>query len=167
MPRKDLDGSKLSADVARLLAADKIAPPQARPSLMDAVRAFCGFIETRSKLGWTDGMIAAVLTEAGYPIGTATLRSYRKRMRDEGLLPPLTRPDIPDADAMPVAAGEHTAAVSSKQELTTGAPAVSTAAPDANGVPTAADAAAARPPPPSPQRRSLIVNQSRLPSNEA
>lgn len=86
MPRKILDGAKLDADVANLTAADRVSPPTARPSLMDAVRAFAGFIETRATLGWTDPMIAAVLTEAGYPIDPATLRSYRKRMRDEGLI---------------------------------------------------------------------------------
>ncbi len=88
MPRKILDGAKLDADVANLTAADRVSPPTARPSLMDAVRAFAGFIETRATLGWTDPMIAAVLTEAGYPIDPATLRSYRKRLRDEGLIKP-------------------------------------------------------------------------------
>lgn len=87
MPRKAFDGIKLAEDVAQLQAADKMSPPSARPSLMDAVRAFATYIETRAKLGWTDPMIAAVLTQAGYTIDAATLRSYRRRMRDEGLLP--------------------------------------------------------------------------------
>lgn len=85
MPRKNLDGQKLAADVARLLDADAQSPPEARPSLMDAMRSLVRYIDARARLGWTDPMIARVLTEAGYPIGAATLRSYRKRMRDEGL----------------------------------------------------------------------------------
>lgn len=89
MPRKDLNGPKLAADVANLLAADAQSPPEARPSLMDAMRSFVRFIDARAKVGWTDPMIARVLTEAGYPIDAATLRSYRKRMRDEGLMRPL------------------------------------------------------------------------------
>lgn len=88
MPRKALDGAKLAADVTRLLGEDQASPPDARPSLMDAVRALAGYIETRAKLGWTDPMIAAVLRQAGYEISAETLRSYRKRLRDEGLMAP-------------------------------------------------------------------------------
>lgn len=57
---------------------------------MDAVRALASYIEARARLGWTDPMIAVVLTNAGYPISADTLRSYRKRLRDEGLMAPLT-----------------------------------------------------------------------------
>lgn len=89
MSRHEFDGDKLGHDVARLAAADKDSPPSAQPSLMDAVRDFAPFIETRTRLNWGDRKIAAVLTAAGYPIDAATLRSYRKRLRDEGLLPPL------------------------------------------------------------------------------
>lgn len=88
MPRKAFDGIKLADDIAQMQAADKMSPPSARPSLMDAVRQLATYIETRAKLGWTDAMIAAVLTEAGYAIEAATLRSYRARLRHEGLLPP-------------------------------------------------------------------------------
>ena len=84
MPRKELDGAALMADVARLAAADKASPPQACPSLMDAVRQLSGFIETRAALRWPSSAIAALLTEAGYPIDAATLRSYRARLRAEG-----------------------------------------------------------------------------------
>lgn len=90
MPRKSLDGAKLAADVTKLLAADAHSPPQARPSLMDAMRSLVSFIDVRARLGWTDPMIARVLAEAGYPIDAATLRSYRKRLRDEGLMGPLS-----------------------------------------------------------------------------
>ena len=83
MTRRHFDGTKLENDIAHLRAVDATSPPAARPSLMDAVRAFAEFIDTRAKLGWTDAMIAAVLTESGYPINAATLRSYRKRMRDK------------------------------------------------------------------------------------
>lgn len=89
MPRHGFDGGKLGEDVARLAAADEASPPAARPSLMDAVRALAPFIATRTRLNWGDAKIAAVLSAAGYPIDAATLRSYRKRLRDEGLLPPL------------------------------------------------------------------------------
>jgi len=83
VPRKSFSGTQLANDLARLQAADKLSPPAPRPSLMDAVRAFTAFIETRASLGWTYPMIAAVLTEAGYPINAATLRSYRKRILEE------------------------------------------------------------------------------------
>lgn len=83
MPRKAFAGSKLARDAARLLAHDEASPPEAKPSLMDAVRELGTFIETRAELGWTDPMIAELLTEAGYPISSGTLRSYRKRLRDE------------------------------------------------------------------------------------
>ncbi len=89
MPRKALDGAKLAADIDRLGREDQISPPTAQPSLMDAVRGLATYIETRTKLGWTDPMIAVVLTNAGYPISADTLRSYRKRLRDEGLMAPL------------------------------------------------------------------------------
>ncbi len=110
MPRKTLDGRKLAVDVAQFTAADKLTPPEARPSLMDAVRAFAGYIDTRAKLGWTDPMIAAVLTEAGYPIDAATLRSYRKRLRDEGRVAPKALPPK-SAVHVPV---DHTPAISEK-----------------------------------------------------
>ncbi|CAM3297201.1 hypothetical protein SPAN111604_15020 [Sphingomonas antarctica] len=89
MPRKELDGAKLSADVSKLEREDQTSPPTARPSLMDAVRALATYIEARAKLGWTDAMIAVVLTKAGYSISADTLRCYRKRLRDEGLMAPL------------------------------------------------------------------------------
>lgn len=88
MPRRSFDGNKLAGDVSRLGAVDSASPPQAHPSLMDAVCAFAGFIEVRASLGWPDPMIAALLTEAGYPIDAATFRSYCKRLRDQGLLKP-------------------------------------------------------------------------------
>lgn len=84
-----MDGAKLAADIDRLEREDKTSPPTAQPSLMDAVRGLATYIETRARLGWTDPMIAAVLTNAGYPISADTLRSYRKRLRDEGLMAPL------------------------------------------------------------------------------
>jgi len=93
MPRKALDGEKLAVDIDRLEREDQISPPAAQPSLMDAVRGLATYIETRAKLGWTDPMIAIVLTKAGYPISADTLRSYRKRLRDEGLMPPLPGSD--------------------------------------------------------------------------
>ena len=104
MPRHGFDGAKLGEDVARLAAADKASPPAARPSLMEAVRALAPFIETRTRLNWGDPKIAAVLSAAGYPIDAATLRSYRKRLRDEGLLPPLkaNTPKQPISDTAPV-----------------------------------------------------------------
>lgn len=83
MPRKTFAGSKLVRVAAELTAKDEASPPEARPTLMDAVRELTTFIEVRANLGWTDPMIAALLTEAGYPISAGTLRSYRKRLRDE------------------------------------------------------------------------------------
>ncbi len=82
MARRTFAGSKLTQDAARLLANDRASPPEARPCLMDVVRSLSEFIEKRACLGWTDPMIAALLTEAGYPITPGTLRSYRKRLRD-------------------------------------------------------------------------------------
>lgn len=168
MPRKDFSGTTLAADVARLLAADKVSPPEARLSLMDVVRALCGFIETRSKLRWTDAMIAAVLTKAGYPIGAATLRSYRKRMRDEGLLPPLACVEVSSPAHKTVV---HSQGLSHKDPSTAGT--VETASPKIAMHPEQreepAPAPAPRPPPDRapPRRRSLSINPSKLPSNEA
>ena len=103
MPRKSFSGSRMAADAARLIEADRVAPPDAQPCLMDAVRQFSEFIDTRAAARWTATAIAAALTAAGYPIDAATLRSYRKRLRDErgntGItapatpLPALQRPD--------------------------------------------------------------------------
>ncbi len=105
MPRKELDGARLTAEIARLTTADKPAPPAARPSLMEAVRQLSAFIETRATLRWSSAAIAAVLTEAGYAIDAATLRSYRSRLRAEDeaawasegkpMPPPNTRPARP------------------------------------------------------------------------
>lgn len=83
MSRKAFPGSKLVRDAERLLAHDRASPPEARPTLMDAIRELQPFVEARAGLGWTDTMIARLLTEAGYPISAGTLRSYRKRLRDE------------------------------------------------------------------------------------
>lgn len=88
MPRKAFAGNKLAFDAARLLADDVASPPEAKPNLMDAVRELTAFIEVRSDLGWTDPMIARLLTEAGYPISAGTLCSYRKRLRDERAITP-------------------------------------------------------------------------------
>ena len=108
MTRKAFDGVKLAEDLAQMQAADKVSPPSAQPSLMDVARQLATYIETRAKLGWTDTMIAAVLTEAGYAIAPGTLRSYRTRLRTEGLLPPLKdkapKQSIPAS--VPVPAGQ-------------------------------------------------------------
>lgn len=82
MPRRVFDGHQLERAAARQRAEDLRSPPEAKPCLMDVVRAFAEHIEARAQLGWTDPMIAALLTEAGYPISAGTLRSYRKRLRD-------------------------------------------------------------------------------------
>lgn len=102
MPRKELDGARLTADIARLATADKATPPQARPSLKDAVRQFSTFIETRAKLNWSSAAIAALLSEAGYVIDAATLRSYRSRLKAEaGAMPPGTEKPLPAPDRRP------------------------------------------------------------------
>lgn len=111
MPRKTFEGARLVEELSRLSEADRLSPPAARPSLMGVVRAFAAHIETRARLGWTDPMIAAVLTEAGYPIDAATLRSYRKRLRDEGLLPPLGSSRANGASVLPLAARHVTGAL--------------------------------------------------------
>lgn len=107
MPRKAFDGIRVSQDIAQMQAADKVSPPSAKPSLMDVVRQLAGYIDTRARLGWTETMIAAVLTEAGYAIAPGTLRSYCTRLRNEGLLPPLTgktpKQPIPTAGSAPAA----------------------------------------------------------------
>lgn len=54
---------------------------------MDVVRTFAEHIDARKQLKWTDTMIAALLTEAGYPVSAGTLRSYRKRLRDAKGMP--------------------------------------------------------------------------------
>lgn len=101
MPRKELDGERLAIDIARLATADKISPPQARPSLMDAVRQLSTFIETRAGLRWSSAAIAAVLSEAGYVIDAATLRSYRSRLKAEaGTVPPVIETSPPDPNLL-------------------------------------------------------------------
>lgn len=178
MPRKDLDGQKLAADVANLLAADAQSPPEARPSLMDAMRSFVRFIDARAKVGWTDPMIARVLTEAGYPIDPATLRSYRKRMRDEGLMPALPVRKIkavaPAEDPSPHRKrGEAAAVVPAKpppnRPVTTAVEHVPAATPPAE---VSADAAPRAPPPdsapaPSTPGRTFRVNPNNFPPDRA
>lgn len=83
MARRNFAGGKLAKDAERLRALDAASPPEAKPCLMEVVRTLSDFIQTRAKLGYTDQMIADLLTEAGYPISAGTLRSYRKRLRDE------------------------------------------------------------------------------------
>lgn len=83
MARRTFAGGRLAEDAGRLRALDEASPPEAKPCLMEVVRTLADYIQTRSKLGWTDTMIADLLTEAGYPISAGTLRSYRKRLRDE------------------------------------------------------------------------------------
>ncbi|WP_419809046.1 hypothetical protein [Sphingomonas sp.] len=166
MPRKMFDGEKLIADVARLGVIDRQSPPQARPSLMDAVREFAGFIDARTRLGWTDAMIAALLTAAGYEINAATLRSYRKRLRDEGLItanqplrrdarassPPSVSP-LPAAAPTPVVTAEAPARGMSADEPPAAGP---------------APVGSPRPPPSPPAgRRSFAVDRSSLPPDRA
>lgn len=83
MARRNFAGGKLVKDAERLRALDVASPPEAKPCLMEVVRTLSDYIDTRARLGWTDPMIAELLTEAGYPISAGTLRSYRKRLRDE------------------------------------------------------------------------------------
>jgi hypothetical protein len=171
MPRKDLDGSKLAADVANLLAADAQSPPEARPSLMDAMRSLVGFIDARAGVGWTDPMIAKVLTEAGYPIEAATLRSYRKRMRDEGLMRPLaarkTKAVAPAEDRLPHRRRREAATAVPAEPLPN-----STVTLAVSDVPTASTTAevsadaAPRAPPPAPGR-TFRVNPTNLPPDRA
>lgn len=171
MTRRHFDGTKLENDIAHLRALDATSPPVARPSLMDAVRAFAEFIDTRAKLGWTDAMIASVLTEAGYPINAATLRSYRKRMRDESSISSTsnhtTSPIVLDSaekrsdrnwPADPVKA----ATVTSEPAKTTD---TSTLSPSGVGNVTPA----ARPPPDrsSPSRRTFSVDPTKRPPDHA
>lgn len=179
MPRKTFDGIKLGQDIAQMQAADKMSPPSARPSLMDAVRAFATYIETRAKLGWTDPMIAAVLTEAGYAIDAATLRSYRKRMRDEGLMRPLpvheAKAAAPAEDRPTQRTHDQAATVVSAEPLpdrsvTVAADHVEGATPAAE---VTADAAPRAPPPtsataPTPTPgRTFRVNPTNFPPNRA
>ncbi|MDK2766618.1 MAG: hypothetical protein KYX69_02750 [Sphingomonas sp.] len=178
MPRKALDGAKLAADIDRLEREDKTSPPTAQPSLMDAVRGLATYIETRARLGWTDPMIAAVLTNAGYPISADTLRSYRKRLRDEGLMAPLpveeqknrTRPPAAIVTTVPL---PTTVEVASTADAI-GAPATvmpSGALPRTAAIPTTEEAAMARAPPepgltPSPAR-TFRVDPTKLPPDRA
>lgn len=176
MPRKVLNGAKLAEDVARMLGADKTSPPEAHPSLMDAVRALAGYIETRTKLRWTDAMVAKVLTEAGYPIGEATLRSYRKRLRDEGLMmavinaPAGRPPEIAEAPAVPIVSAPSVAMMSSIAEVDEpSAPPspVSTGGgvpnPDLPDQPAPRPRSTGQPPPP----RTFVVNIKNLPPDRA
>lgn len=171
MPRKALDGTKLAADIDRLEREDQASPPAAQPSLMDAVRGLAGYIETRAKLGWTDPMIAVVLTEAGYPISADTLCSYRKRLRDEGLMAPLKAAG-PKSKMWPLAgvtAAMTTPTVEAISATDIVAPAA--AAPATAGIPAAHDAATPRAPPdliptPSPAR-VFRVDPTRLPPDRA
>lgn len=170
MPRKAFDGNKLAEDIAQMQAADKMSPPSARPSLMDAVRALATYIETRTTLGWTDAMIAAVLTEAGYAIDAATLCSYRKRMRDAGLAPPkvVRSPVAPIPQVMPTATIKVAAVATDKAVApagvsltdTTGS-SVEVVPPGIGPPPRAAPGAPTRP------RRSFTIDPSNLKPDRA
>lgn len=171
MTRRHFDGTKLENDIAHLRAVDATSPPAARPSLMDAVRAFAEFIDTRAKLGWTDAMIAAVLTEAGYPINAATLRSYRKRMRDKGSARHTSdRVETPTAAVTPLRRGDQSGAADTAQtSVITNSSAkmpetIRSGDSDARSV-----TAAARAPPKgaSPIRRTFPVNPSKRPPDQA
>ncbi len=179
MPRKALDGAKLAADVSKLEREDQTSPPTAQPSLMDAVRALASYIETRARLGWTDPMIAVVLSKAGYPISAETLRSYRKRLRDEGLMAPLpdgkrkakigppahvTNPIAPTAAIEPVPAAPI---VEAAPAIVTPVAMPATVA----AIPAVEEAAAARAPPdqnpPQSPARTFRVDPTKLPPDQA
>ncbi|WP_394653119.1 hypothetical protein [uncultured Sphingomonas sp.] len=178
MPRKSLDGAKLAKDVTRLLGEDQVSPPRARPSLMDAVRALATYIETRARLGWTDPMIARVLAEAGYPIDAATLRSYRKRLRDEGLMGPLpvrkTRSAAPAekrptqhqldvaATAFPVASPADAAVTAAADDVPASIPPAEVSADAAPRAPPPSSTAA---PAPAMPGRTFRNNPTTLPPN--
>lgn len=180
MPRKALDGAKLAADIDRLEREDQASPPAAQPSLMDAVRGLAGYIETRAKLGWTDPMIAVVLTEAGYPISADTLCSYRKRLRDEGLMAPLpvggqkSRRRPPAANIVITAQLPTTVAAASATDPIEPTATVPAPSPPATAAIAAADeSASARAPPdsdltptPSPTR-TFRVDRTKLPPDRA
>lgn len=175
MPRKALDGAKLAADIDRLEREDRTAPPTAQPSLMEAVRGLATYIETRARLGWTDPMIAVVLTSAGYPISAETLRSYRKRLRDEGLMAPLSvkgrqtnmrsRAVIPAGTAMPpTSKSEHSTDIVADVPVAAMPPATAV-------MPPTDEAAVARAPPdpaPTPSPARLFrVDRIKLPPDRA
>lgn len=177
MPRKALDGAKLAADIDRLEREDRTSPPAAQPSLMDAVRGLAGYIETRAKLGWTDPMIAVVLTEAGYPISADTLCSYRKRLRDEGLMEPLPvkGPKISTQPSAAIPARTVTPPPSEAErapDLVGDVP-VAAVPPATAVIPPTDEAAVARAPPdsdptptPSPTR-TFRVDRTKLPPDRA
>ncbi len=183
MPRRVFDGIKLSQDIAQMQAADKVSPPSAQPSLMDVVRQFATYIDTRAKLGWTETMIAAVLTEAGYAIGPATLRSYCTRLRNEGLLPPLTgkAPKQPIPAPAPVPAGRPPAPVAAQSipisklasdSVGVVAATMSIAEPIVDGAmsrapPPTGPTAETTPPAPLAAGRTFKVNRTTLPPDRA
>ena len=171
MTRRQFDGTKLEKDIARLHAVDAKSPPVARPSLMDAVRAFAEFIEARAKLGWTDAMIASVLTEAGYSIDAATLRSYRKRMRDEGAISSASgRAATPIAlDPVEKQSDRNWAADPVKAATVTRGPAKTTDTNTSGASGIGNVTPAARPPPSgsSPIRRTFSVDPTKRPPDQA
>ena len=171
MTRRHFDGTKLENDIAHLRAVDATSPPAARPSLMDAVRALAEFIDTRAKLGWTDAMIAAVLTEAGYPINAATLRSYRKRMRDKTLVHQTSdHVATPTAVVTPPGRGDQSGTADTGQTSVLTNASAEMPDPIRSGDTSARTvSAAARAPPKgaSPIRRTFPVNPSKRPPDQA
>lgn len=166
MPRKALDGAKLAADIDRLEREDQASPPAAQPSLMDAVRGLASYIETRAKLGWTDPMIAVVLTKAGYQISADTLRSYRKRLRDEGLMAPLPdggrKAKRPPAPITTAAAAPPIIETMPATQIVEAAPVIV--------APAATSATARAPPGPNPppsSTRIFRVDPTKLPPDRA
>ena len=162
MPRKQLDGARLADDIARLASADKAAPPQTRPSLMDAVRQLSTFVETRATLRWSSAAIAAALTEAGYAIDAATLRSYRSRLRAKGGAAPVTAGE-PPPPPRPLAASLPPPAWDERQ--------AGNAPVHGHPPPAAPPPRQAAPTPPAPANtpapRHFSINRSSVPSDRA